>query len=88
MVLFGGNGGSVVNDSRSDLKNKLQEEAATPRLLRISPLRHSYRVTNSRINSSVCFDDSDADSITSAPPQSDNQPNSLDLDCKRGIFKF
>lgn len=72
MVLFRGQSRSSNVESKSDYHVQI-EDPATPRLLRISPLRHSYRIPPSRsLETSLYIDDSDADSIISAPAHGDD----------------
>ena len=72
MVLFRGNSRSSNVEVKSDFRHQQNEDPATPRLLRISPLRHSYRVPACRsIDASLCMHDSDGDSIISAPANGD-----------------
>lgn len=72
MVLFRGQSRSSNVESNSDYHVQ-GEDPATPRLLRISPLRHSYRIPPSRsLETSLYIDDSDADSIISAPAHGDD----------------
>ncbi len=67
MVLFRGQNRSSNTEVKCDLHQQ-NEDPATPRLLRVSPLRHSYRIPPSRsLDMSLYVDDSDADSIISAP---------------------
>lgn len=71
MVLFRGHSRSSNVEVKSDLRHH-NEDPATPRLLRISPLRHSYRVPVCRnLDASLCMHDSDGDSIISAPANGD-----------------
>lgn len=72
MVLFKGQSRSTNVNVKSDVQHE-REDPATPRLLRISPLRHSYRIPTSRsLDTSLCVDDNDADSIISAPVHDDD----------------
>ncbi|XP_065204816.1 uncharacterized protein LOC135834773 isoform X2 [Planococcus citri] len=73
MVLFRGHSRS----SNVDVKSQ-NEDPATPRLLRISPLRHSYRIPAvcRNLDASLCMHDSDGDSIISAPAHGDQQHGS------------
>ena len=49
-----------------------REDPATPTLLRISSLRHSHRVPVDGLDPSMYIDDSDTDSIVSAPAHNED----------------
>lgn len=84
MVLFRGQSRSSNVEVKSELHHQ-KEDPATPRLLRISPLRHSYRIPPSRsLEISLCIDDSDADSIISVPAHAEDRMSSNITGSKKG----
>ena len=88
MVLFGGQRTSISSTGRVKLDSHETEDAATPRLLRISSLRHSHRMpVNKSSDESFSIDDSDTDSIVSAPAHNQDTLSPMMTSRKNGNNK-